>query len=287
MSEADARCARWDGAASSLSQLWNRHRPQIGLKACAVGAAMLALHTAPECEMDYTIRRSARARHVWLRFTSTGDLVVVVPRRFDERLVPDIVESNHEWVQRAAHRVAHRRREEVQEGSVALPAYISLPATGQEWTVEYRRTNSSRVMVLERPDGRLVVTGATSDAGASREALARWLHRVARDHLAPRLREVAGEGGFVVSRVGVRSQRTRWASCSRKGTISLNLRLMFIPPELVRHIMLHELCHTVRMDHSKQFWTLLERYDRDWRDHRRRLRAAWRGMPVWFVRQVT
>jgi predicted metal-dependent hydrolase len=206
-----------------------------------------------------------------------------VPRRFDERLIPRVLESNHEWVQRAAKRVEMRREAAVEERSCALPGCISLPATGQEWAVQYRSTGSSRAMVLERPDGRLIVSGATGDDGASREALARWLRRVARNFLATRLREIAGEEGFVVKRVEVRSQRTRWASCSRNGTISLNVRLMCVPPELVRHIMLHELCHTVRMDHSKHFWALLERYDRDWREHRRLLRAAWREIPPWLI----
>jgi hypothetical protein len=234
-------------------------------------------------ELDYTIRRSQRARHVWLRFTGSGELVVVVPRRFDMRRVPGVVESNREWIQRAEARVAARRVASAQADPCALPDRIHLSATGGEWTVEYRATGAFRVTAVARPDDRLVVTGATGDVEACRAALVRWLYRVARTHLVTRLRETAAEAGFTVGRIAIRSQSTRWASCSRQATINLNVRLLFVDHELVRHVMLHELCHTARMDHSRKFWALLERYDPDWHEHRRRLRAEWKSVPGWLT----
>jgi len=238
---------------------------------------------AGRSELDYTIRRSPRARHVWLRFTGSGELVVVVPRRFDMRRVPGVVESNREWIQRAETRAAAHREASAQADAGALPDRIRLSAVGREFAVEYRATDSSRVSVVECPDGWLVVTGSTGDVEACRNALVRWLHRVAHDALPPLLREIAAGEGFALRRITVRSQRTRWASCSRSGNISLNIRLLFVDPELVRHVMLHELCHTVRMDHSRTFWALLERYDPDWREHRRGLRAEWRRVPGWLT----
>jgi len=233
--------------------------------------------------LDYTIRRSPRARHVWLRFTGSGELVVVVPRRFDVLRVPGVVESNREWIQRAGMRVAARREASALADSCALPDRIHLPAVGREWTVEYRATGASRVTAVERPDSRLVVTSATGDVEACRAALVRWLYRVAKAQLVVRVHEIAAEAGFTVGRIAIRSQSTRWASCSRQATISLNVRLLFVDHELVRHVMLHELCHTVRMDHSRKFWALFERYDPDWHEHRRRLRAEWKCVPGWLT----
>jgi len=233
--------------------------------------------------LDYTIRRSPRARHVWLRFTGSGELVVVVPRRFDMRRVPGVIDSNREWIQRAVTRVAARREASADVDVCALPARIHLRAIGREWTVEYRATGATRMTAAERSDSRLVVTGATGDVEACRAALVRWMSRVAKRHLVTRLRETAADAGLTVGRVAIRSQRTRWASCSKSGTISLNLRLLFVAPELVSHVMLHELCHTVRMDHSRKFWALLERYDPDWHEHRRRLRAEWKSVPGWLT----
>jgi predicted metal-dependent hydrolase len=237
--------------------------------------------------VDYTIRKSPRARHVWLRFTDSGELVVVLPRRFDVRRVPGVVASNREWIERAARRMATRRAATPQADPVTLPECIRLVAIGREWTVRYRITESSSVRVVERPGAVLDVSGATRDAEACRMALVRWLYRVANVHLVMRVRDTAAAAGFTVGRIAVRCQRTRWASCSRGGTISLNVRMLFVAPELARHVMLHELCHTVRMDHSTEFWSLLKEHDADWSDHRRRLKAAWREVPAWATTRIS
>jgi predicted metal-dependent hydrolase len=236
-----------------------------------------------ECRaMDYEIRRSQRARHVWLRFDQEGGLVVVVPRKFDIRQVPAIVESHQDRVRRNATRAASRRDAGGIPSPVSLPDSIVLRALGEEWRVKYRATSGTRVKAVECDEGRLIVSGATADAEACRRALLRWLSRSARHRLGPLLREVACEHGFVLPRVTVRAQRTRWASCSRGGVISLNIRLLFAPHDAVRHVMLHELCHTRCMDHSARFWTMLRGLDPGWRERRNELRTAWHEVPSWF-----
>ncbi len=231
--------------------------------------------------MDFTIRRSTRARHVWLRLSDSGELVVVVPRRFDASRVPGIIASNRAWIERASKRAAERRTEALQTDRVLLPDRIHLNVDGSDWAVRYRPTASASVRVDARAGPLLDVSGAVEDREACRRALVRWLRRAANARLVAMLGNVAGERGFTVRRVAVRIQRTRWASCSRNGTVSLNVKLLFVAPELARHVMLHELCHTLRMDHSKRFWTLLASHDAEWSSHRRELRAAWRRVPAW------
>lgn len=234
--------------------------------------------------MDYDVRRSRRARHVWLRFSASGELVVTVPWRFDLRILPDVIASRQAWIERTAARLALQREHDSQTRAAALPHTVHLAATGQSFTVQYRETDSLRLTAVERPGGILLVRGAISDGESCRAALMRWLKRSARRTLLPLLVDTAGNAGLVVGRGIVRSQRTRWASCSRTGTISLNVRLMFVSPVLVRHTILHELCHTVHMDHSPAFWQLLERHDAGWREHRRMLRTAWSETPAWVAR---
>jgi predicted metal-dependent hydrolase len=209
--------------------------------------------------------------------------VIVVPWRFDVRRVPFIVEAHKGWISRAATRIARRRETCRSEDTMALPERIHLRAIDRKWTVEYRATRSSRVTVVERPGERLLLTGAVGNDEACRRALRRWLHRVASRHLTGHLREIATGNGFVLNRVTVRSQRTRWASCSRNGTVSLNIRLLFVPPELMHHVLVHELCHTVHMDHSLRFRSLLEGHDPKWREHRHALRGVWNEVPAWAV----
>jgi predicted metal-dependent hydrolase len=235
----------------------------------------------------YTVRASERARHVRLVMTAGGELVVVVPRRFDRRAIPAILEAKRPWIERALTRAQARPVSGVDDR--VLPGRIALPALGEEWRVEYRFQPPSpcgmpgrrSAPARETRDGRLVVSAVAGDEEVCRLALVAWLRRRARTALVPRLEELAGLHGLAFDRVSVRHQRTRWGSCSPRGAISLNLRLLFLEPALVDHVLLHELCHTKELNHSKRFWALMQAHDPAWALHRRQARDAWRSLPWW------
>jgi predicted metal-dependent hydrolase len=99
------------------------------------------------------------------------------------------------------------------------------------------------------------------------------LRRRAKRELPARLRELASQHGFTVSRVSVRSQRTLWGSCSRRqGSVSLNWRLVRMPDEVRDYILLHELAHLRHANHSRQFWRLVESICPGFREAHRWLR---------------
>ncbi len=78
--------------------------------------------------------------------------------------------------------------------------------------------------------------------------------------LTRRLKQLAEKHGFVYNRVFFRNQKTRWGSCSSKNNISLNIKLITLPDELIDYVILHELVHTRRKDHSKAFWTEMDKF---------------------------
>jgi len=236
---------------------------------------------APVFWPKFRVRKSPRARHVRFTMSLRDGLVVVVPRRFDLRRIPGLLQNRRAWLERAAGRVEEERKVHGSEPSVTLPGRISLPGIGEEWTVDYTATDSPRVVAVERAGNRLVLFGDTGKLEACRIALGRWLNRKAHERLEPWLVRLAAERGFAVKRVVVKSQRTRWASCSRRGTISLNVRLLFLSEDLARHVLIHELCHTVHMNHSREFRALLECHDPDCREKGRKLREAWLHLPAW------
>jgi len=108
--------------------------------------------------------------------------------------------------------------------------------------------------------------------------VARDLRSRAKRALPARVFELAAQHGLTVARVSVRNQRWRWGSCSRAGHICLNWRLMTMPDWVRDYVIIHELMHLKRMDHSLQFWKLVARVCPDYQNARRWLRQHARGV---------
>jgi hypothetical protein len=85
------------------------------------------------------------------------------------------------------------------------------------------------------------------------------LRKLAAAELASRVEELARSHGSAVRRVVIRNQKTRWGSCSCNGTISLNWRLVQLPPHVRDYIILHELMHLRHLNHSNNFWAEVEK----------------------------
>jgi predicted metal-dependent hydrolase len=183
---------------------------------------------------------------------------VVLPRRAAEREAAAAIRELRPWIER---RVAEldRARETVRARGESVP-YLgrSLSLIAQPG-----RTRAHR-----RGDELLVPAG-----DAQRPALERFYRRAAHAEIAPRLDRACDTIGVSYSRLTIRSQRTRWASCSRSGAMSFNWRLLLAPEPVLDYVVWHEACHLEVMDHSPRFWRLVAKHCPGYREHVRWLRA--------------
>ncbi|MCU1492650.1 MAG: zinc protease [Acidimicrobiaceae bacterium] len=232
---------------------------------------------------SYAVRTSARARHARLVVSPREGLVVVVPNRFDPRRIPALVESRADWIRRAERRIAEERASVAESGGAAgaLPAIVNLRALGESWCVIYEPTGSARLAVRNLRGEIVRVSGPVLDEAAVLAALERWLVTRARAEITPWLAGLAEERGIEIAGVSIRSQRSRWASCSSAGRVSVNRNLLFLPRALAEHVLLHELCHRHEMNHSARFWRLLEAQDPATARRKVELRSAWKYVPSW------
>jgi predicted metal-dependent hydrolase len=234
-----------------------------------------------EALFDYRVRHSPRGRNVRLRVTRQRGLEIIVPRGYDVTKIPALLEHKKQWIRAALERIEKLRKFFEPEPNWRPPLQIKLPAIGTVWHVVAKDTDVPWVAVREMDAQRLLVFGNIGDEKACRAALTRWLMRQTRVHLVPRLQTIGLKTQLRYRRAYIKRQKTRWASCSKHKTISLNAKLMFLPSELVDYVMIHELCHVAVMNHSKEFWELVRRHCPDYRRRDNRLRDMWKVVPRW------
>ncbi len=239
------------------------------------------LELADGRQLPYRVTVSPRGHTVRLRLNARSGLVVVVPRGFDRTDLGALVRGKRDWVVHHLKRFEKARHLPTTQASIAPPPFIDLPALAESWQIEYRKAPNPTVSVRTHRPGQLIVAGAVENEAACRAALQRWLARWGRETLVPWLTRLAEEIELKFSEVRIKGQRTRWGSCTAKGVISLNYKLLFLPPEWVRYVLIHELCHTQELNHSERFWRLVHRWEPNTTEIRGRLREAWKWLPGW------
>jgi predicted metal-dependent hydrolase len=180
-----------------------------------------------------------------LYLRSDGTARVTIPRRGSEKQAWEFVQRQHRWLERALDR---------------LQARVLTP---REW--------GHGTEILFRGETVCLALSSEHDAVAFadekvyvRRTDTNWrplveahLFQIARRELPAHVQSLAEQQGCSVGHVTVRNQSSRWGSCSARGNISLNWRLIQVPPEVRDYVILHELMHTKEMNHSSRFWNLV------------------------------
>jgi len=229
---------------------------------------------------SFSVRVSLRSKNVWLKITKDQGLVVIVPLGYNIKQIPDLLLRERAWIERHAHRLAQGLAIRRPHGLV-LPEHIFLEAIGETWVVKYHKSDGNSVRLSQEAPFILSLQGNLDHKKLCQKALFAWLAIKAKKHLVPWLKKMSRENNLPFERVSVKGQTTIWASCSHKKNLNINLKLLMIPRHLVHYVFLHELCHTVHMNHSRQFWTLVRKIEPHYKDYDRDLRAAWRALPDW------
>jgi len=207
-------------------------------------------------EITYTIRRSSRARRVRVQVDAYAGVEVVLPARAPERAAAAAVSELRPWID--------RRLSEAQAALAAVAARAgTVPYLGRPLQLV---PEPGRTRALRRSERLLV------PAGDARPAIERFYRRQARAEIGARLDRATALAGLRYEGLDIRAQRTRWASCSGRGRMSFNWRLLMAPEQVLDYVVWHEVCHLEILDHSPSFWALLARRWPSWREDREWLR---------------
>jgi predicted metal-dependent hydrolase len=234
----------------------------------------LQLWDVESSEHGWSVRQSARARRLSVRVFRNGGVEIVVPPRTPPRRVSEFVSEHREWIER------QRRRAAPTLDWPLPPQLLCLTAIGEEWRCT-ALAGPGGVGLREIAAHELQIRGRLDDRSRLRRLLADWLIDRAQLCLEAPLRALAAQMAVNPARLQMRCQRSRWGSCSRGATISLNACLLFQRPEVLRYLMIHELSHLRHMNHSARFWAEVARHEPDWKALDRELLQGWRRVPSW------
>jgi predicted metal-dependent hydrolase len=170
--------------------------------------------------VEVVVRRSARARRARIVVDWERNVEVVLPRRAPAATVERLLDEHGAWLERQLSKGEPESRLGLQRDDVVWLGGMALP----------------------RPD--------VADLGA-------WYRDQARVDLERAAAHEAKRLGLAYGRLAIRDQRTRWGSCSTRGTLSFNWRLVLAPSAVLSYVVVHELCHLRRHDHSRAFWRLV------------------------------
>lgn len=212
--------------------------------------------------MEYTLIRSSR-KTLALNIDRDGRLIVRAPYRLSVERIEQFIAEKADWIEK--HTAAVNLRTEQKNERLNVPP-TELPLFGRLCPVVNEKPYGYTDGVFYLPEGMTL------------ESLVPYLHklytRIAKEALIPRVQTLSEQTGLMITAVKINSAKTRWGSCSAAKSVNLSHRLIAADPRLIDYVIIHELCHTVHMDHSHDFYRLVENFLPDYKEREKGLKEV-------------
>ncbi|MGB0846233.1 MAG: M48 family metallopeptidase [Thiolinea sp.] len=232
-------------------------------------------------QLDYQIRLSKRAKYMRLTFSGDKGLVVTQPVGVPNGEINHWIQSKLEWISTNLDKLNERNQHNSKSQPLQRPKQIEIPLLKQTLRIQYQPDSRREIITDYDRRDTLTLSGMTDDTEFCIHVLQKWLKQYARIPLGKLLEEMSEHTGLQYSDYRVKAQRTRWGSCSGKKNINLNYKLALMPEHWARYTVIHELCHTVEMNHSRRFWALVRQFVPDYKIIHAEMKNASLILPDW------
>lgn len=203
---------------------------------------------------------------ITIRISPDGGLRVTSSAGVQEKAVRELLQKREPWIRRHLERM-----EEVRTIRDRILRYgDAVLFRGKNYVLE--KDCSSEPGSVRIRGERLLVSVGEPGSRNLKDPLYVWYRRQAEDEISARVRAWQSRFPAKAGKVSIRNQKSRWGSCSARGNLSFNWRLILAPPEILDYVVVHEMAHLLRMNHSVQFWSEVEALIPDYMARRRWLR---------------
>jgi predicted metal-dependent hydrolase len=214
--------------------------------------------------ISYTLKRSMRAKHVRLEVRPETGLIVVIPKSYRPESILDLLKGKRRWILGKLMMFGHVR---LPNANKELKSGDTIAYLGQTLEVVTRQSNRNADSI--RLEGNKLIVTTRSKNCRLALVVEQWFRTRAEGLIREKVDKIRGHLGVRYNRLTIRGQKTRWGSCSQKGNLSFNWKLIMTPENVIDYVIVHELAHLKEMNHSKKFWQLVAQHCPQWREHKK------------------
>lgn len=211
--------------------------------------------------MKYLHKTHPRAKRLTMRLNKKGEIVITTPKWTPKKLIEKFVRSNHDWITTQQKNLAKRKNFADNPNSILI--------FGKKYKKLKKKIESaSKITIRENNFEIRLLDSLKKTQTKEQKLIDDFLKNTAEKYIIPRTHQLAKKMKISFKRISLRQQSTRWGSCSSKGNLNFNWRLAHFAPKIIDYVIVHELAHRTHMDHSKDFWRLVEKHNPEFRLHR-------------------
>jgi predicted metal-dependent hydrolase len=212
---------------------------------------------------DYHINHSKSRQNISLKLISSSSLLVTVPARLTKKIVEQLLIEKSAWIIKHAEQL---KAEEQNPVNRVIRNGATVLYGGKQYQLQFHGHADSHKVTVKDASIHLYFTDPNPIRPTTllRQFFiesARLTFQKLTDYWAVRM-------NVKPVKIAIREQKTRWGSCSSKGTISYNWQVIMAPPEILEYLIIHELSHLMAPNHSRHFWQIVETFDADYKKHR-------------------
>lgn len=193
----------------------------------------------------------SRRKTIAIKIDSAGNIKVCAPQGTSRGTIAKTVSGKAAWIIKHLQKIQFDQAQALPRKYTDGELFMYL---GREYPLQLDIDQEYGLIEIILAEGRFLVKTPAGDKGIIKSSLEAWYRHVAAGYIKGRLDHYQSLLHVSPSRIAIRNQKTRWGSCSNKGSLNFNWRLMMAPAEVVDYVVVHELCHLVHPNHSKNFW---------------------------------
>lgn len=217
---------------------------------------------------EYIIKKHSRAKSLKIKIDSNGSVVVVAPRFLPKFLIDQFVKKNQNWV-------IENTKSQTSKPKLNSPEFVYIFGKKYQKKLDFSLTKKIGIHtwgenLIYNPISQPKIETKEDQKKWDKkfqEKLEQFLKNTASHYIITRTHKIAEKMDLKFNKITLRKQKTRWGSCSSQKNLNFNWQLAHFETKIIDYVIIHELAHLVHMDHSRNFWNLVEKYDPEYKKH--------------------